>query len=154
MKYPDNSCSLQQLYNQNMIFATFGSRFWAVVTKTFSKHKKISPKKILKTLSSFSQPEFSEKGKVHRNWIGHVMLLKGYVLQSLFSWKFRLREQIQHFQKLFWGEQLFVFVEYFCIRSPKMRTNYCKNCILILAFVNYRNWLNASPTLIYRVANK
>ena len=29
-----------------------------------------------------------------------------------------------------------------------MRTNDFKNCILILAIVNYRNWLNVSPLLI------
>ena len=39
------------------------------------------------------------------------------------------------------GRYLFVFVEYLRNRSPKMRT---KN-FTILTFVNYRNWLDASP---------
>ena len=38
-----------------------------------------------------------------------------------------------------------VFAEYLHIRCPKIRTKNFKNCILILAIVNYRNWLHASP---------
>ena len=43
--------------------------------------------------------------------------------------KFKLVEQTQGFQKLFEG-YLFVFVKYFCCRSPKMKAKKFNHCIL------------------------
>ena len=51
------------------------------------------------------------------------------------------------FPKSFCWKYLFVFVEYLCYRSPKMRRKHFKNFILILSIVNYRNRLCASLTL-------
>ena len=42
---------------------------------------------------------------------------------------------------------LFVFVEYLCNRSPRIKTKNIKNYSLILAVVNNRNWLDDSPPL-------
>ena len=53
----------------------------------------------------------------------------------------------QSFQKLFSGGHLFVFVEYLCKRSPKIKTKNIKNYSSILAIVNHRNWLDDSPPL-------
>ena len=52
-------------------------------------------------------------------------------------------EQNSEFPKTFFGGYLFVFVEYFCNRSLKVKTKNIKNCSLILAIVNHRNWLDA-----------
>ena len=46
------------------------------------------------------------------------------------------------------GGHLFVFVEYLCKRSPKIKTKNIKNHNSILAIVNHRNWLDDSPPLI------
>ena len=54
----------------------------------------------------------------------------------------------QSFQKLFSGGHLFVFVEYLCKRSPKIKAKNIKNYSSILAIVNHRNWLDDSPPLI------
>ena len=51
------------------------------------------------------------------------------------------------FSKTILGGYLFVFVNYRCNRSPEMRTKQLKNYISILTSVNYRNWLDASPSL-------
>ena len=48
--------------------------------------------------------------------------------------------------KTFWGISLF-FIEYFCNRSPKMRTIKLKNYISILAILSNRNGLDASSPL-------
>ena len=56
----------------------------------------------------------------------------------------------QSFQKLFSGGHLFVFVEYLCNRSPKIKTKNIKNYSSILAIANHRNWLDDSPPLRYR----
>ena len=53
----------------------------------------------------------------------------------------------QSFQKLFSGGHLFVFVEYLCNRSPKIKTKNIKKYSSILAIVNHRNWLYDSPPL-------
>ena len=55
----------------------------------------------------------------------------------------------QSFQKLFSGGHLFVFVEYLCNRSPKIKTKNIKNYSSILAIVNHRNWPDDSPPLTY-----
>ena len=55
----------------------------------------------------------------------------------------------QSFQKLFLGGHLFVFVEYLCKRSPKIKTKNIKNYSSILAIVNHRNWLDDSTPLTY-----
>ena len=49
--------------------------------------------------------------------------------------------------KNFFGGHLFVFVEYLCKRSPKIKTKNIKNYSSILAIVNHRNWLDDSPPL-------
>ena len=46
------------------------------------------------------------------------------------------------------GGYLFVFDEYLCNRSPKIKTKNIKNYSSILAIVNHRNWLDDSPPLI------
>ena len=53
----------------------------------------------------------------------------------------------QSFQKLFSGGHLFVFVEYLCKRSPKIKTKNIKKYSSILAIVKHRNWLDDSPPL-------
>ena len=55
-------------------------------------------------------------------------------------------EQNSAFPKTFFGGHLFVFVEYLCNRSPKIKTKNIKNYSSILAIVNHRNWLDDSPT--------
>ena len=54
---------------------------------------------------------------------------------------------MQSFQKLFSGGHLFVFVEYLCNRSPKIKTKNIKKYSSILAIVNHWNWLDDSPPL-------
>ena len=49
--------------------------------------------------------------------------------------------------KNFFRGHLFVFVEYLCKRSPKIKTKNIKNHSLISAIVNHRNWLDDSPPL-------
>ena len=49
--------------------------------------------------------------------------------------------------KNFFGGYLFVFVEYLCKRSPKIKTKNTKNYSSILAIVNHWNWLDNSPPL-------
>ena len=61
---------------------------------------------------------------------------------------FRREEQNSEFPKTFFGGQLFVFIEYLCNRSPKIKTKNIKNYSLILAIVNHWNWLDDSPPLI------
>ena len=57
------------------------------------------------------------------------------------------KSKTQSFQKLFSGGHLFVFVEYLCKRSPKIKTKNIKKYSSILAIVNHRNWLDDSPPL-------
>ena len=66
---------------------------------------------------------------------------------SLENCGFGGENKTQSFQKLFFGGCLFVFVEYLCNRSPKIKTKNIKNYSSILAIVNHRNWLNDSPPL-------
>ena len=63
------------------------------------------------------------------------------------------RRRKQSFPKLFSGGHLFVFVEYLCKRSPKIKTKNIKNCSSILAIVNHRNWRDDSPPLSLRVSS-
>ena len=42
---------------------------------------------------------------------------------------------------------LFVFVEYLCNRSLKIKTKIIKNYSSILAIINHSNWLDDSPPL-------
>ena len=53
----------------------------------------------------------------------------------------------QSFQKVFSRGHLFVFDEYLCKRSPKIKTKNIKKYSLILAIVNHWNWLDDSPPL-------
>ena len=64
------------------------------------------------------------------------------------------KNKTQSFQKLFSGGHLFVFVEYLCNRSPKIKTKNIKNYSSILAIVNHWNWLDDSPLLIKNIAFK
>ena len=50
--------------------------------------------------------------------------------------------------KNFWGEYRFVFVEYLCNCSLKIKTKNIKNYSSILAIINHLNWLDDSPPLI------
>ena len=76
------------------------------------------------------------------------------LLGLLWFWR---EEQNPEFPKTFFGGYLFVFVEYFCDRSPKIKTKIIKNCSSILTIVNHRNWLDDSQPLMLindRIANK
>ena len=57
------------------------------------------------------------------------------------------KNKTQSFQKTFSGGYLFVFVEYLCNRSPKIKTKNIKNYSSILAIVNQWNWLDDLPPL-------
>ena len=70
---------------------------------------------------------------------------------SLVNCGFGGKIRTQSFQKLFSGGHLFVFVEYLCKRSPKIKTKNIKNCSSILAIVNHWNWLDDSPPLKYKI---
>ena len=59
-------------------------------------------------------------------------------------------EQNSKFPKTFFGGHLFVFVEYLCNRSPKIKTKNIKNYSSILAIVNHWNWLDDLPPLSLR----
>ena len=88
--------------------------------KTFNKCKKISPEKSFWKLWVFfypSKPQFSR------------------LLGLLWFW----REQNSEFPKSFFGGFLFVFVEYLCNRSPKIKTKNVKNYNSILVTANHRN---------------
>ena len=63
------------------------------------------------------------------------------------------KNKTQSFQKLFSGRYLFVFVEYLCNHSPKIKTKNIKNYGSILAIVNHRNWLDDSPSLRLQIQN-
>ena len=69
-----------------------------------------------------------------------------YHLVSLFPSKFRLRKQIQSFQK-YLGGYLFVFVQYLRNHIPIIRAKLFKNWISILAIASHRNWLDILPPL-------
>ena len=64
---------------------------------------------------------------------------------SIFSQEVQAAKTDSGFPKTFSGENLIVFVEYLCNRSPEMRTKHSKNYISILAIINNWNWLDASP---------
>ena len=57
------------------------------------------------------------------------------------------RSKLRVSKNFFSGGHLFVFVEYLCKRSPKIKTKNIKNYSSILAIVKHRNWLNDSPPL-------
>ena len=66
------------------------------------------------------------------------------LLGLLWFWR---EEQNSEFPKFFLGGYLFVFVEYFCNRSHKIKTKNIKNYSSILAIVNHRNLLDDLPPL-------
>ena len=81
--------------------------------------------------------------------IVQVLLLEGLLL---FNTSFFLEVQAERTDSGFSKKILkdinrFVFVEYFCNRSPEKRIKNFKTFIQILAIVTYQNWLNASPPL-------
>ena len=55
------------------------------------------------------------------------------------------RSKLRVSKSFFRGDIFFTFVEYFCKRSPKIKTKNIKNYSSILAIVNHRNWLDDSP---------
>ena len=56
-------------------------------------------------------------------------------------------EQNSEFSKIFLAGHLFVFVEYLCNRSTKIKTKNITNYRSILAIVNHHNLLDDSPPL-------
>ena len=58
------------------------------------------------------------------------------------------RSKLRVSKIFFRGGHLFVFVEYLCKRSPKIKTKNIKNYSTILAIVNHWNWVDDSPPLI------
>ena len=63
-----------------------------------------------------------------------------------FSLKVQAEKIVSVFPKTFYGVYLFVLDKYLCNRSPKTRKHF-KYYILILAIVNYRNWLESLTPL-------
>ena len=57
------------------------------------------------------------------------------------------RTKLRVSKYFFSGGHLFVFVEYLCNRSPKLKTKNIKNYSSILAIVNHWNWLDDSRPL-------
>ena len=57
------------------------------------------------------------------------------------------RTKLRVSKNFFSGDIFFVFVEYLCNRSPKIKTKNIKNYSSILAIVNHWNWLDDSPPL-------
>ena len=57
------------------------------------------------------------------------------------------RTKLRVSKNVFSGGYLFVFVEYLCNRSPKIKTKNIKNYSSILAIVNHWNWLDDLPSL-------
>ena len=68
----------------------------------------------------------------------------GLIVRELWFWR---EEQNSEFPKTFYGGYLFVFVEYLCNGSHKIKTKNIKNYSSILAIVNHRNWLDDSQPL-------
>ena len=60
---------------------------------------------------------------------------------------FRREERYSEFSKTLFGGYLFVFVEYLCNCSLKIKTKNIKNYSSVLAIVNHWNWLDDSPPL-------
>ena len=113
------------------MFDIFCFDFGAAVAKIFNKYKKISPEKSfwkLWVLIFPPKPQFSK------------------LLGLLWFWR---EDQNSEFPKTFFGWYLFVFVEYLCNRSPKIKANNIKHYSSILAIVNHRNWLDDSLPLTY-----
>ena len=67
-----------------------------------------------------------------------------FLVGLLWFWR---EDQNSEFPKTFFGGYLFVFVEYLCNRSSKIKTKNIKNYSSILAIVNHWNWLDDSPPL-------
>ena len=61
------------------------------------------------------------------------------------------RSKLRVSKNFFSGGHFFVFAEYLCNRSPKIKTKNIKNYSSILAMVNHWNWLDDSPPLNLRV---
>ena len=57
-------------------------------------------------------------------------------------WKFRREEQTQCFQKFLSGDIFLYLLNAFANAQPQIKAKIFKNCISILAIVNYRNWLD------------
>ena len=64
------------------------------------------------------------------------------------------RSKLKVSKNFFSGGHLFVFVEYLCNRSLKIKTKNIKNCSSILAIVNHWNWPDDSPPLTRCLALK
>ena len=78
-----------------------------------------------------------------RDVTGRVFIIQ---FHDLFLRKFKLRKQMQVFQKLLRGNAFLYLLNILATEDPNMRMKNFKNYILILAIVNYRNWPNASST--------
>ena len=59
----------------------------------------------------------------------------------MYFWR---EEQNSEFPKTFFAGYFFVFIEYLCNRSPKIKTKNIKNYSSILTIVNHWNWLGDS----------
>ena len=118
--------------------------------KYLTNTKSCLTKKFLEILNLFSQPEFQEKGKVLPKF-NRSCDVTGRIKTKLFILSFSMEVQAEKadsgIPKTFYDDIIFVFVEYFYNRSHKMRTKHSKYYILILAIANYRNWIDASPSL-------
>ena len=93
--------------------------------------KDVPPKKV------FGNSEFCSSRQNHSR------------LNGLENCGFGGKNKTQSCQKLSSGGHLFVFVEYLCKRSSKIKAKNIKNYSSILAIVNHRNWLDDSPPLTF-----
>ena len=96
----------------------------------------------METLSLFSQSEFPEKGMVYRNWISQVMLLEEKCNLIFVFMEVQAERTDSGFPKSLQGGVFLCLLNIFATVAPKSK--HFKNYLLILAIVNYRNWLDAS----------
>ena len=105
-------------------------KFWGCGCKDIQQIQKRCPPK-----NVFGNSEFCSSHQNHNR------------PNSLENCDFGRKNKTQSFQKNFSGDIFFVFVEYLCNCSPKIKTKNIKNYSSVLAIVNHRNWLDDSLPL-------
>ena len=147
MRHPVNYSSLQLLKLKHF-FLIVCSHYGADVAKIFNKYKEIIPKKFWETLNLFSHPE--SPGKKRAGIIFTFPLPVTSRDQSNYG---KLFLEIQagrtnsRFPKTALGNISLYLLNIFATAGPKSEQKIFKNYISIIAMVNDRNWLKASPPL-------